>query len=55
MENQKATESTGSSSGEIHERSNSKTEKTPENYLTNIPKTRDTGGEALVETIHTIH
>ena len=28
MENQKATESTGSSSGEIHERANSKTEKT---------------------------
>ena len=28
---------------------------TPENYLTNIRKTRDTGGEALVETIHTIH
>ena len=28
MENQKATESAGSSSGEIHERANSKTEKT---------------------------
>ena len=28
---------------------------TTENYLTNIRKTRDTGGEALVEAIHTIH
>ena len=28
MENQKATESAGSSNGEIHERANSKTEKT---------------------------
>ena len=55
MENQKATESTSSPNGEIHERANSKTEKTPENYLTNIRKTRNTGGEALVETIHTIN
>ena len=38
MENQKATESAGSSNGEIHERANSKTEKTPKNYLTNIRK-----------------
>ena len=28
---------------------------TPENYPTNIRKTRDTGGETLVEVIHTIH
>ena len=31
MENQKATESTGSSNGEVHERANSKTEKTHQN------------------------
>ena len=56
MENQKATESAGSSSGEIHERANSKTEKTHQKItLPILYKTRDTGGEALVEAIHTIH
>ena len=40
MENQKATESAGTSSGEIHERANSKTEKTHQKITLPIFKKR---------------
>ena len=54
-ENQKSSERTGSSNGEVSERANTKTEKNTKKYTTNIRKTRSTGGDAMVETIYTVH
>ena len=56
MESQKSSESTSSSSGEVPERANAKTEKKPsKNYITNVRETGNTRVKNMVEKIYPVH
>ena len=56
MESQKSSESTSSSSGEIPERANTKTEKkTSKNYVSNVRETRNTRGKIMVKKVYPVY
>ena len=56
MESQKSSESTSSSSGEVPERANAKTEKnSSKNHATNVRETGNTRGKTMVEKVHPVY
>ena len=55
MENQKAKRAQALQVEKCLKEQTQNRKDTPENYPTNIRKTRDTGAEAMVKTIHTVH